>query len=67
MGDEDVGTTAISKYGIDKSLPNDLYMAAGAANQRLYIIPSLDMVIVRQGRMSRFDDAKFLSFLLTGK
>jgi CubicO group peptidase (beta-lactamase class C family) len=67
MGDEDVGTTAISKNGIDKGIANDLYMAAGAANQRLYIIPSLDLVIVRQGRMTKFDDRKFLSLLLTGK
>lgn len=67
MGDEDVGTTAISKNGIDKQIANDLYMAAGAANQRLYIIPSLDMVIVRQGRMTKFDDRKFLSLLLVGK
>lgn len=67
MGDEDTGTTAISKHGIDKGLPHDLYMAAGAANQRLYIIPSLDLVIVRQGRMSRYDDRKFLSLLLSGK
>jgi len=66
MGDEDVGTTAISKNGIDRQIANDLYLAAGAANQRLYIIPSLDMVIVRQGRMTRFDDRKFLSLLLTG-
>lgn len=67
MGDEDVGTTAISKHGIEKQLPNDLYMAAGAANQRLYIIPSLDMVVVRQGRMTRYDDRRFLDLLLTGK
>jgi len=67
MGDEDAGTTAISKHGIDKDIANDLYMAAGAANQRLYIIPSLDMVIVRQGRMSRYDDRKFLNLMLTGK
>ncbi len=67
MGDEDTGTTAMSKNGIDKNIANDLYMAAGAANQRLYIIPSLDMVIVRQGRMTKFDDRKFLTLLLTGK
>jgi len=45
----------------------DLYMAAGAANQRLYIIPSLDMVIVRQGRADKWDDREFLGRLLFGK
>ena len=29
-------------------LPDDLFMAAGAGGQRLYIIPSMDLVIVRQ-------------------
>ncbi|MCK5749453.1 MAG: serine hydrolase, partial [Oricola sp.] len=29
-------------------LPDDLFMAAGAGGQRLYVIPSMDMVIVRQ-------------------
>jgi CubicO group peptidase (beta-lactamase class C family) len=65
LGGEEMGTNAISKNGIDKSIPNDLFMAAGAANQRLYIIPSLDMVIVRQGRMTRFEDKKFLNLLLS--
>jgi CubicO group peptidase (beta-lactamase class C family) len=46
---------------------NDLYMAAGAGNQRLYIIPSLDLVIVRQGQMTRWDDREFLARLLLGK
>lgn len=67
MGDEEVGINAISKYGIDRRLPHDIYMAAGAANQRLYIIPSRDMVVVRQGRIGRFDDRRFLSLLLTGR
>jgi CubicO group peptidase (beta-lactamase class C family) len=46
---------------------SDLFMAAGAANQRLYIIPSLDMVIVRQGRAGQWDDRDFLARLLLGK
>ena len=29
-------------------LPDDLFMAAGAGGQRLYIIPSMELVIVRQ-------------------
>ena len=45
----------------------DLFMAAGAANQRLYIIRSLDLVIVRQGRLDTWDDREFISRLLTGK
>ena len=45
----------------------DLFMAAGAGNQRLYIIPSLDMVIVRQGAFGAWSDREFLSKLLLGK
>jgi CubicO group peptidase (beta-lactamase class C family) len=51
-------------------LPEDLYIAAGAGKQRLYVIPSLKLVIVRQGAFlgSRsFSDTKFLQFLLRGK
>jgi len=51
-------------------LPNDLFMAAGAGKQRLYVIPSLKLVIVRLGKFlgSRaFSDAKFLNLLLRGK
>lgn len=57
-------TTRLSKNGISADLPKDLYLAAGAGKQRLYIIPSLDLVIVRQGRQSRFDDGEFLKRLL---
>jgi hypothetical protein len=39
-------------------------MAAGAGKQRLYVIPSVDLIVVRQGRQSRFDDRQFLSSLL---
>jgi hypothetical protein len=53
-------TTRISKEGISPDLPKDLFMAAGAGKQRLYVIPSLDLVIVRQGRQARFDDRDFL-------
>lgn len=60
-------TTRISRDGIYANGPRDLVMAAGAGQQRLYIIPSLDMIIVRQGRLSRFSDAEFLARLLDGK
>ncbi|MFT3743406.1 MAG: serine hydrolase [Pyrinomonadaceae bacterium] len=45
----------------------DIFMAAGAANQRLYIIPSLDMVVVRQGRLDRWEDVEFMRRILLGK
>jgi hypothetical protein len=52
-------------------LPGDLFMAAGAGNQRLYIIPSMRLVVVRQtgrileGRRGRqFSDVDFLLALL---
>lgn len=44
--------------------PTDLMMAAGAGNQRLYIMPSLDLVIVRFGRQAPYSDAEFMAKLL---
>jgi CubicO group peptidase (beta-lactamase class C family) len=46
--------------------PRDIYAAEGTSKQRLYIIPSLDLVIVRFGWASRFSDGDFLSRLITG-
>ena len=49
-------------------LPGDLVAACGAGKQRLYVIPSRKLVIVRQGGLSRgFTDVEFLSHLLRGK
>lgn len=45
----------------------DLYMAAGAGNQRLYIIPSRDLVVVRYGNFGSYDDREFLGRLIFGK
>ncbi len=56
----------IMKNGIANDAA-DLFMAAGAGNQRLYILRSLDMVIVRQGAFGDWDDREFISLLLTGK
>jgi hypothetical protein len=50
-------------------LPEDLFMAAGAGKQRLYVIPSQKLVIVRQGDLTAsrsFSDAAFLDRLLRG-
>lgn len=55
----------IMKNGIAEGV-GDLFMAAGAGNQRLYVIRSLDMVIVRQGNFGTWDDTEFMRRMLTG-
>ena len=48
--------------------PSSLYMAAGRYNQRLYVIPSRQMVVVRMGRANlTWSDAAFLARLLDGR
>ena len=47
--------------------PKDLIACIGTGKQRLYMIPSLDLVIVRFGCEVPFSDGDFLSRLLTGK
>jgi CubicO group peptidase (beta-lactamase class C family) len=48
--------------------PSDLVMAAGLFNQRLYVIPSREMVVVRFGRPdATWNDAEFLARLLDGR
>lgn len=47
--------------------PRDLIAAIGSEKQRLYMIPSLDLVVVRFGRETAFSDGDFLSRLLTGQ
>jgi CubicO group peptidase (beta-lactamase class C family) len=47
--------------------PRDLIAAIGSEKQRLYMIPSLDLVVVRFGYETSFSDGDFLSRLLTGK
>lgn len=46
--------------------PRDLIACIGSEKQRLYMIPSLDLVIVRFGYETAFSDGDFLSRLLTG-
>jgi CubicO group peptidase (beta-lactamase class C family) len=46
-------------------LPGDLVAACGAGKQRLYVIPSRKLVIVRQGSLSQsFSDLEFLGLIL---
>jgi CubicO group peptidase (beta-lactamase class C family) len=44
--------------------PRDLFVSLGSMGQRLYVIPSLGMVIVRLSNDSNFSDAEFLRLLL---
>jgi CubicO group peptidase (beta-lactamase class C family) len=49
-------------------LPGDLVAACGAGKQRLYVIPSLKLVVVRQGGLGQtFADIAFLDLLLRSK
>ncbi len=51
--------------------PEDMYFAAGAGKQRMYIIPSQKLVVVRQASLTTplrtFTDEDFVSLLLRGK
>jgi CubicO group peptidase (beta-lactamase class C family) len=49
-----------------RNAPSDVVACIGSGYQRLYVIPSMNLVVVRHGSGSRFSDARFLS-LLTGK
>jgi len=51
----------------DESIPDDLVAACGAGKQRLYVIPSRQLVIVRQGELRgtgpTFEDEEFLRLI----
>jgi hypothetical protein len=49
---------------ICKDAPSDMVVALGSHYQRLFIIPSLKAVIVRQGSGGNFSDAQFLRLVL---
>jgi CubicO group peptidase (beta-lactamase class C family) len=57
----------LSKFNSADSFPDDLFMAAGLGNQRLYVIPSRGLVVVRQATLTGapgFSDAEFVRILL---
>lgn len=68
-------STDITRYASE--LPADMVVAAGAGDQRLYVIPSRRLTIVRQaklnfialteGKESGWSDRKFLSILMDTK
>ena len=45
---------------LSRSAPADLLACVGSGGQRLYAVPSLGLVIVRQGQGDRFRDPEFL-------
>jgi len=49
---------------ICKAAPADTVVALGSGYQRLFVIPSLNATIVRQGRGAKFSDAQFLRLVL---
>ncbi|WP_103018843.1 serine hydrolase domain-containing protein [Salinibacter altiplanensis] len=65
---ESILLTHDEKRLIYDGAPPQMYMAAGRYNQRLYVLSSKEMVIVRLGRADRtWSDAEFLTRLLGGK
>lgn len=49
---------------MENGKPLDLFMAAGAGNQRLYVIKSQDLVVVRFGLFGGWDDREFIRRLI---
>jgi CubicO group peptidase (beta-lactamase class C family) len=49
---------------ICKDTPSDMVVGLGSGYQRLFIIPSMNALIVRQGSNAKFSDAKFLRLVL---
>jgi CubicO group peptidase (beta-lactamase class C family) len=47
-----------------KDAPADMVVALGSGYQRLFVIPSLKAIIVRQGSNAKFSDAHFLRLVL---
>ncbi len=47
-----------------RDAPSDLVACIGSQNQRLYVIPSQRLIVVRQGDGGSFSDAEFLRLLL---
>jgi len=53
-----------SNVCICRDAPADMVVALGSGDQRLFVIPSLEAIIVRQGSSAKFSDAHFLRLLL---
>lgn len=51
---------------LGRNAPGDVMACIGSGYQRLYVIPSMNLVVVRNGSGRKFSDAQFLR-LLTGR
>ena len=49
---------------ICRDAPADMVVGLGSGYQRLFVIPSMNALIVRQGTNAKFSDAKFLRLVL---
>ena len=49
---------------ICRDAPPDLVVGLGSGYQRLYVIPSLELIVVRFGNFGKFSDGTFLRMLL---
>ena len=49
---------------ICRDAPSDLVAAVGSGYQRLFVIPSMQLAVVRLGRFGKYSDAQFLRLLL---
>ena len=47
-----------------RAAPADLVASVGSGYQRLLVIPSLELIVVRQGEDAKFSDGRFLRLLL---
>jgi CubicO group peptidase (beta-lactamase class C family) len=47
-----------------REAPSDLVACIGSGNQRLYVIPSMNLIVVRQGSGGQFSDGRFLRLLI---
>jgi CubicO group peptidase (beta-lactamase class C family) len=47
-----------------KDAPADMVVALGSGYQRLFVFPSLETIVVRQGSNASFSDARFLRLVL---
>ncbi|MDR9365496.1 MAG: serine hydrolase [Balneolaceae bacterium] len=51
---------------ISDVMPEDLFMKSGFLGQKLYVVPSLNLVIVRFGLIGAFEDEEFFLRLMEG-